>query len=128
MKKEWFREFARDVIALGSPIFFLLVLVRISILSKPYFLSQFIVAGVIFFLLALIFKSDLYSGLGFIILFFTIIYYNDLKFSIFAGLAYFVLIVSLFYLKKERNNIIKGISFGVVSAVISYYLIKLVFF
>lgn len=125
--KNWFKEFARDFVALGSPVFFVLVLARISILSQPYYLSQFIIAGVIFFLLMILFKSDLYSGLAFIVLIFTSLYYNDLKFSIIALLVYFGLIASLIYLKTEKNKVIKGILFGAISTAISYYLVGKIF-
>ena len=125
--KNWFKEFARDFVALGSPVFFVLVLARISILSQPYYLSQFIIAAVIFFLLMILFKSDLYSGLAFIVLIFTSLYYNDLKFSIVAVLIYFGLIASLIYLKTEKNKLFKGILFGAISTAISYYLVGKIF-
>jgi len=125
--KNWFKKFARDFVALGSPVFFVLVLARVSMLSKPYYLSQFIIAGVIFFLLMILFKSDLYSGLGFVVLVFTSLYYNDLKFSIVAILIYFGLIASLIYLKTEKNKVIKGILFGAIGTAISYYLVGRIF-
>lgn len=128
MNKELFREFARDFIALGSPIFFLLVLVRIWILPNPEFLTQFIIAGGLFLASFFIFKQNIYSGLALITLIFTILHYNDIRFTIFASLAYLVLIVSLFYLKEDNKEIFKGILLGIISTVVSYYFIKLVFF
>ena len=127
MKKEWLREFARDFVALGGIPFFILVLVRVSLLERPDFFSQFIIAGVIFIILMLIFKSDMYSGLGLIVLVFTIIYYEQTRFTIFAILAYILLIISLFYLKIDKKHIFKGISFGVIGTIISYYAVRLIF-
>ena len=127
MKKEWLRELARDFVALGGIPFFILVLVRVSLLERPDYFSQFVIAGVIFILLMLIFKSDTYSGLGLIVLVFTILYYDQTRFSIFAVLAYFLVIASLFYLKIERKNIFKGIFFGAIATIISYYVVQLIF-
>ena len=127
MKKEWLREFARDFVALGGIPFFILVLVRVSLLERPDFFSQFIIAGVIFIILMLIFKSDMYSGLGLIVLVFTIIYYEQTRFTIFAILAYILLIISLFYLKIDKKHIFKGFLFGAIGTIISYYAVQLIF-
>lgn len=127
MKKEWLEEIARDVVALGSPVFLFLVLVRVFILPDYAYLSQFIFASVIFFLSMFLFKQNLYSGLGFIISFFIILYYKDLRFGIFTGLSYTALVSSLFYLKKDWKEIIKGILLGALSTGISYYLVKIIF-
>ncbi len=128
MKKSWIKEFARDFIALGSIPFFILVLVRVSILSKPYFLSQFMISGVLFILLIKLFKANLYSGFGLVMLIFTSLYYNDLQFAIFAILAYICLIVSLIYLDNDKKEILKGVLFGILSSLISYYAVQMIFF
>jgi len=128
MKKEFIKEIARDIIALGGIPFFLLVLVRVAILSKPDFLLQFLFAGVIFLLINFLVKTNLYSGLGLIILIFTSLYYNDLKFSIFGVLVYIGMIISLTFLYKNKKEIIKGVLLGVLSSAISYYLVKVIFY
>ena len=127
MKKEWIRETARDIIALGSIPFFILVLVRVSLIQKPFYFYQFLIAGIIFLLFMIILKYNLYSGLGFIILVFTNLYYNEFKFLIFSILVYIGLILSLFYIKEEKYKIIKGILFGVISSGISYLFVKYFF-
>lgn len=127
MKKEWMKEIARDIVALGSPIFFALVLIRTFILPDYVFLNQFLFAAIIFFLSIFLFKQNLYSGLGFILTFFIILYYKDLKFGIFTGLIYLALIGSLFYLKKDLKEIIKGVLLGALSTGISYFLVKIIF-
>lgn len=128
MKTQIFlRETARDLIALGSPIFFLLVLARIFLISNYSYLSQFVFAGILFFPLAYFFKANIYSGLGLIILIFTTLYYNEIKFTIFAIFLYLLLIVSLFYLKKEKIKITKGIIFALVSSGISWFAVKSLF-
>src|SRR3990167_5941481 len=128
MKTEKFlKEFARDVVALGSPVFFVLVLARIFLLSNYTYLSQFVISGILFFPMAYFFKSNLYSGLGLIVLVFTTLYYNEIMFTIFAVFLYFLLVASLFYLKKEKSEIIKGIFFALISAGVSYYFVRILF-
>ncbi|MEK6842642.1 MAG: hypothetical protein AABX84_02405 [Nanoarchaeota archaeon] len=128
MKIENFlKESARDIIAFGSPIFFILVLARIFLLSNYSYLSQFIIAGILFLPLIYFFKANIYSGFGLIVLIFTTLYYNEVRFTIFAVFLYLLLIASLFYLKKEKLEIIKGIFFGAVSTGISWFLVEKLF-
>ena len=118
MKKElnWKHELARDVIALGSIIFFILVVIRIWLLNDQAYLFQITIAGVLFIILALFFKSSIYSGLALIVLFRTSSYYNDVRYTIFATLAYIGLLYSLIYLNKSKKKILLGIVLGLVSA------------
>ncbi len=121
------KEIARDIIALGSPVFFILVIARIYLLSNFQYLSQFLISGFLFLVLFFIFKANIYSGLGLIVLIFTSIYYNDLKFGIFGALLYLGLILSLVYLNKGKKEIFNGILLGAVSALISYFAVKVFF-
>ena len=120
-------ETARDLIALGGIPFFILVIARVWLISKEYYQFQFIFGGIIFLILMFLFKSNIHSGLGLIVLIFTTIYYNNLNFGIFASLAYCLLIFSLIYLKKDKKEILKGILFGGISSSISYYLVGILF-
>ena len=121
------KEAARDIIALGSPVFFLLVIARIFLLSNYAYLSQFIIAGILFLAMMFFIKANYYSGLGLIVLIFTAKYYGDLKFALFGAFLYLLLLASLIYLKEDKMKIVKGILFGLISAGISYYAINLIF-
>lgn len=125
--KNFLKEISRDFVALGSPVFFVLVLVRVSMLPNTEYLMQFVFAGILFFILMFLFKANLPSGLGLIMLVFTIIYYNDLRFGVFAALAYSGLIFSLIYLKEEKNKIFKGFIFGMMSTLASYFSVDFIF-
>ncbi len=134
MKKAWLKELARDLIALGSIPFFIIVLIRVAILKNPLYLSQFAIAGALLLILALTFKSDTYSGFALIIMFYTVMYYDDLLYGIFARIFFILIIVALVYLNpdtlrksKERMRLIKGIAFGLISIGISYYVSNLIF-
>jgi len=125
--KSWKTEIARDFIALGSIPFFILVLVRIYILSQPAYFSQVAIAGALFLIFAYILKGNIYSGLALIAGFFLSNHYNDIKFTIFAIIAYLLLGASLFYLKESKKRIFLGAVLGIISSIIGYYLTKGIF-
>ena len=114
-ESDWKKELARDFIALGGIPFFILVLARIWILNNPTYLSQFLFSSVIFILLIFIFRVNIYSGLGLIMLIFTAIHYGDIKYTILGSLVYLGLIVSLFYLRYNWRKIFLGILAGAIS-------------
>lgn len=123
--KKNIHECARDLIALGSIPFFILVLVRVYLLNKPDYFSQFLVAGVLFLVLAFSFKFDRYSGMGLIVLVFTILYYNARNYTIFSSAIYILLLMSLVYLKKGKRKVFFGTAIGALCSVVSYYVINL---
>jgi hypothetical protein len=120
--EKWLREFARDLLALGSLPFFILVAVRIMMLRISYYTIGFISAGILFLILAFALKPDLYSGLGFIMVFSLVPFYNELKFTIFAIIGYILLLGSLFYLGKKRKDVFLGIVLGFISSAIGYWI------
>lgn len=127
MDPKFLKETARDLIAFGSPIFFILVLARVSLLPHPEYLSQFIIAGIIFMFLAFLLKLEKRTGLALIILVFTILYYDNQKFTIFTVSLYTLFLASLYYLETKKLEIVKSFSLGLISAIISYYSIQFLF-
>ena len=121
------KDLARDIIALGGIPFFAIVIVRIIILDTLVYLSQFLIAGSLFFIATFFFRNNFYSGLSLIALVFTSIVYNDLRYTIFGGFVYLLLLVSLFYLKYDKKKIIWGVFFGVISAISSYFAVDFIF-
>ncbi len=113
MKDEgWLKVLARDLIALGGLPFFVLVLVRVWMLDNTAYFLQFAIAGVLFGLLFLFVRQDVYAGLGLIVLVFTSIYYVDSLYTIFGIVAYCLLLVSLFYLGRDWKKVILGVLIG----------------
>ena len=121
------KESARDIISLGSPIFFILALARISITDNYSYLAKVALAGFLFLSLVYFFKANIRIGFGIIIVVFLSLYYNDLMFTIFASIIYILAIVSLFYLKEDKKRIIKGIIFGLISTGISWFVVEKLF-
>jgi len=127
MKTEYIKEVARDLIALGSPLFFAVVVARIYFLSNWAYLSQFIIGGILFYTLAILLKTDKRAGMGVILLIFLTFYYNDLQFSWFARILFILFIGALYYLKIEKLEIAKSIILGIIATVISYYSVEFLF-
>lgn len=122
MGTSWKHKGARDLISLGGIPFFILVLVRVHLLNNPQYFNQFIFSGAIFLLLFFIFKLNLYSGLGLIVVFFTSLYYSEMQFSIFGSIAYVLVIASLLYLKYDSKKVFLGILAGIVGIGAGYLL------
>ena len=123
--KNWKKEIARDALVFGSIPLYILVVVRVLILRDVPYLSQFIFAGLIFFLLSAIFKADLYSGITFILVVFISLHYNRMLFTVSVILLYFAVPVSLLYLGVKGKKVAKGVIFGAISTAISYLLVVL---
>ena len=114
------KEVARDIMALGSIPFFLIVIVRIIILENPEYLFQIVFAGIFFLPLYAIFKSSLHLGLGLILVAFLSLYYQENLFTAMAIILYLGMIISATYIKIEKKKIIQGIIFGLISTTASY--------
>jgi hypothetical protein len=127
MQKKWIEELARDLIALAGIPFFVITIVRVSVLS-PYYPMQFIISSGLFFILRVVFKADLRAGIGLILVVFTSMFYNHWLFTSFAILLYIGIVVSLFYFKITKRQIFKGILLGGISASIGYFIVRLIFF
>jgi len=127
MQKKWVDELARDLIAFGGMPFLIITIARVTTTGKEYYLMQFILGAVIFFILRAVFKADSRAGVGVILVIFTSIFYKQLIFVFFAAIIYVGLVVSLFYLKRKIKDIAKGVLLGGISSVVSYYLVKAIF-
>lgn len=123
MVKNWKKEIARDLLALGGIPFYFIVVIRAIIGKYTPFVYQLVITLVVLVILSLIFKnSNQHIARGLILVFFTSLFYKDMLFTIFASLLWLFMILSLFYLKVKIKEIVKGVSFGVISTTMGYYL------
>ncbi|TKJ17166.1 hypothetical protein CEE44_01365 [Candidatus Woesearchaeota archaeon B3_Woes] len=123
MIKNWKKEIARDLLALGGIPFYFIVLIRAIIGKYSPFVYQLVITLVVLVILSLIFKnSNQHIARGLILVFFTSLFYKDILFTIFASLLWLFMIFSLFYLKVKSKEIVKGVLFGVISMTMGYYL------
>lgn len=120
---DWKKEIARDSLALGSILFYLIVIIRAVIGDYKLFVYQVVIALIVLFLLSKVFKnSNHYLARGYILFVFVSMFYKDNLFTIFAFVLLSILIVSLNYLGTKRRVILNGMLLGIASTVIGNYL------
>ena len=123
MKKDWKYEIARDSMAFGSILFYLIVIVRSLIGEYLVFVYQLLIALAILILSSFIIKdTNHHLARAFVVVVFTSIFYKDNLFTFFAALLWVFMIGSAFYIKEKKESIIKGTILGIIATVISYYL------
>ena len=116
------KEIARDVLALGSWVFYLIVIARALI--KPYrpFADQIIIAAIVLILIGLVYKNwDGYVARALVLVVFTTIFYQSMIYGIFVSLVGMVLIYSSWYVGNTSKKIFYGLVVGVISIVVGYY-------
>ena len=122
------KEIARDLISFGSVPFFLIILARAFIGPYWTFVYQLILAFAILFILSFLFKKcDMHSARSLILVVFTSLFYQDIKFTVFVSLIWVLIILSLVYKKVKFREIATGIILGAFSSAITYYLVNLIF-
>jgi len=127
MKKNWKYEIARDSMAFGSILFYLIVIIRAIIGEYTPFVLQLLIALIIIIILSLIIKNtNQYLARAFVVLVFTSLFYKDALFTYFAAFLWIFMIVSSLYLKINKKSIVRGIILGIISAIVSYYITLLI--
>ena len=127
MKKNWKYEIARDSMAFGSILFYLIVLVRSTIGEYLIFVYQLSIAITILILSSFIVKNaNHHLARAFVLVVFTSLFYKDVSFTIFAALVWVFMIGSAFYIKESKKSIYNGIILGVIAALVGYYLSLLI--
>jgi len=124
MKKEdWKKEIARDFLALGSWVFYILVVGRAFIQPFRPFADRLIIGGILLFLTGIfINKYGGYISRGLVLFVFITMFYNNNTFSIFAIFAFIGLIISSYILTKSKRGIILELVIGGIISLLSYYL------
>ncbi len=124
--KNWKKELARDFIALGSWVFYVLVIARILVLPYRWpYLYQIIFAGIFILILEIFIKrmsADYYISRALVLVIFTILFYDNKIFTIFAILTFIGLIISSYFIGNDWKKIIKGLIIGGIISIISLLL------
>jgi hypothetical protein len=118
------KEIARDVIALGSWVFYLLVIARMAI--KPYrpVLDQVVIAGIVILLIGLIWRKrefNEYISRGVVLVVLTSIFYESLIYTWFVSLVGIGLLWAAWYLDGDWKKIVFGLLIGLIALGIGYY-------
>jgi hypothetical protein len=116
-KVDWKKELARDFLALGSWVFFALVISRILILPYRWdYLTHLLIAGGLIFLADLFLrgKIDTYVSRALVITFYTSWFYDNNIYGIFVKLIFAGLVFSSSYVGNSWKKIIYGLLLGTV--------------
>lgn len=126
-KESWLKETARDIIALASLPFYLIVIVRVAIAEHKIYTWQLLIAIIAIYLFYFLLRKapNIYAALSIPLLIFTNLFYNNTRYLIFSGILFILLLISLSYLGNKKKNIFLGVIMGGIAAFTSYYLAPL---
>ena len=117
--KKWIAEIERDLLALGSIIFYFLVIGRALVGPFWILFTQLVTAAVIFLIFEMIIKDfEKYIARGLIL---TNLYYESILFLIFSSIILLLMMISSFKLGNEIKKIMIGIFIGTASSISSYF-------
>jgi hypothetical protein len=123
MKENWKYEIARDSMAFGSILFYLIVIIRSLIGEYMIFVYQLLIAIIILIISSFIIKNaNHHLARAFVLVVFTSLFYKDSLFTVFAVLLWVSMIGAAFYIKENKKSIFKGVFLGIVVALLSYFL------
>ena len=117
------KELSRDILALGSWVFYILVIARALIQPYRPFVDQLIIAAIALLILNMFIKnSDNYTARALILAIFTSLFYQSTTFSAFALVILIGLIISSHHINNSKTTLAKGILAGIISSSIAYYI------
>lgn len=122
------KEVARDLLALGSWVFYILVVARALIAPYRPFSDQVIFAAIFLLIITIFYKKfDSYSARAFILVVFTIMFYDAPVYNWFAILAMIGLIISSYFVGNTRKDIIKGLIIGLICTLAANFLANITY-
>jgi hypothetical protein len=123
---DWKNEGARDLLALGSIPFYIIVMAR-SLVGEYYlFVFQTLIALIFIHLIGWKLEFNRHLARMFVLIVFTILFYNQSIFSSFAVIIGLITLGSFFYLKESFKKISFGLVFGVIASLLGFYLAPLI--
>tara|TARA_Y100000310_G_scaffold345863_1_gene471760 strand:- start:30061 stop:30456 length:396 start_codon:yes stop_codon:yes gene_type:complete len=120
MIKNWKKEVSRDLMALGSFPFLILVIVRVSLVGNFKIIFNIFAALILAVLISSTIKKLNYHSVNLtILIIFTSIFYASYTYAIFATITYFTAIYGINkYLKKK--NVYLSVLAAILCSIISY--------
>jgi len=120
--KKWLDEFCRDILALGGVLFYFLFIGRALVAPHYDYALQLVFSILVYiFLLIFIHGGEGHVARALIAIVFSVMYYDDFGFNVFIGIAYVFLLFSVLYLKKSWVSVMKGLALGIISSIIGYF-------
>jgi hypothetical protein len=124
MEKNWKKEVARDAMALGSILFYFIVVMRAVVGEYMPFVYQLLVSLLALLILSFVIKkANQHIARAVPLVVFTSLFYQDSLFTVFAVLLLFFMIASAFYIKFRKREVVKGLILGLIASFVGYSLI-----
>jgi hypothetical protein len=124
--KPWVTDLQRDVLALGSVVFYFLVIGRA--LVGPFwdlFVPLMIIAATLVIVNYFSKRFDLYITRGIVLAIFVTRHYGDIIFGVFAAIAMTAMIIASVNLGTSKKKIEQGVLLGLLCGVLMYPLAML---
>lgn len=125
MENSIIKEASRDALALGGWVFCILVIARATI--GEYLPYAWKIIAALFFSVVLSFAvrdSETRISRLLILAFFTVLFYNEIVFSVFAAIAVVLVYISAFCLGIKKYPVIRATLIGALSSALSFLLFK----
>jgi len=112
-------EIQRDILALGSPVFYFLVIARALVgpfwdLANPLLF----LAPAIYLVSRLKFEANLYLSRALLMVVVITLHYGDWKFGVFSGLIWLAMVYAALQLGRSRQSVANGVGLGVVLSLV----------
>jgi len=116
-----YKELLRDLLAFGSPIFYLLVFARALVGPYPIFVNQLLLAGVLIFLGIVVIgnRIDWYVVRAGILAWLTTLFYAHDGFTLFVLVTFTGIALSAYKLHNNLNKVILAIVAVLVIGLVS---------
>lgn len=119
---KWLKEFARDLLAIGSIPFYFLFIIRAMIGEYKIFVYHLAIGAIAVFILYLAIKdANLHISRSFVALVFSSLFYKEIVFTVFASLVWVLMLFAAYYLKRNLGSVFRGIIVGVMGSLAGYY-------
>jgi hypothetical protein len=123
LSQDWVQEVQRDVLALGSVVFYVLVLGRALVgpfwdLATPLL----VIGGALLAASPLLRSTDLYLTRALVVAVLVTRHYDDVVFGVFSGAAFVLMVLCSSRLGRPRAAIARGLALGVGSSCVGYAL------
>jgi hypothetical protein len=119
----WTKEIQRDILALGSPVFYFLVIAR-ALVGPFWDLANPLVflAPVVLLASYLKLSADLYIARAVLMTAVITKHYNDVLFGVFAGIVVILMMISSLRLGSATSRVRNGFALGTILAIIGIFI------
>ncbi|HEX9594950.1 MAG TPA: hypothetical protein VF996_02385 [Candidatus Saccharimonadales bacterium] len=122
----WTWEIQRDILALGSPVFYFLVIARALVgpfwdLANPLL----VLAPVIYLISRSKLEADLYLSRALLMITVITMHYGDWKFGVFSGLIWLGMVKAASNLGRSKQQVTGGILLGAALAIVGAWIANL---